>query len=224
MNRSIVLAARLLLLAGLCVSASAEPKVDNYWVQMSTWVNFKGGGGSGFDAGQWYPYTFDEVPLRAQWFYDDPPLPSPQYKEITLSFDITSTGGTVGYLDWVAVGINWTTLGYPPVGPGGPIPSQSDVDAGLVDFTIFFSGLVDEGAPVHLEGQWTIPDFNPEWVSVDVTVLTPGLVGIPVVQSDPNAVYSVVGTITHECIPEPSTIALSASGLLALVIFRRRIK
>jgi hypothetical protein len=225
MKRSLVLAAALLLLGGLCVSASADPTVDQYSINMQNAARFVSGGGSGFDGGQWYSYSLDNIPLRAQWFYDDPPDPT-RWKEISYSFDISSTGGTVGKVDAVGVAINWTTMDYPAVGRDGPIPTQADVDAGFVDAEIVFLGLVDEEAPVHFSGSLKIPEFNPEWVSVDVTVLPPFLAGWPMPPDgpypDPLAVYSVVGTITHECVPEPSTIAILASGLLAVVVFARR--
>ena len=221
MKRSMVLATVLLLLGGLCVSASAEPTVDNYWVNMQNMARFVDGGGSGFDGGQWYNYTLDGIPLWAEWFYDDPPDPN-RWKEITYCFDIESTGGEVGKMDYVVVAVNWTTMGYPATGPGGPIATQADVDAGLVDAEIVFEGLVDEEAPVHIEGSWTIPDFNPEWVSIDVTVIPPFLVGIPGTP-DGYAVYSVVGTISHECVPEPSTVVLLMGLAMAgLVAWRRR--
>jgi hypothetical protein len=220
MKRSIVLAAVVLLLGGLCVSASAEPTVDNFSINMQNMARFVNGGGSGFDGGAWYPYTLDGIPLRAQWFYDDPPRED-RWKEITYDFDITSANGTAGKVDYVVVAVNWTTMDYPATGPAGPIATQADVDAEKVDAEIVYEGLVDDGQPVHVSGSLTIDDFNPEWVSIDVTVIPPFLAQQPGTP-DGYAVYSVVGTITHECVPEPSTIALLLGMAAAGLVARRR--
>ena len=69
--------------------------------------------------------------------------------------------------------------------------------------------VLDPLQPVIVEGPFVIPDFNPEWVSIDVRMLDP-IGDTPVF---------VQGVISHECVPEPSTFVLAGMGLLGLAYF-----
>jgi hypothetical protein len=163
-----------------------------------------GGGGSGWNNGEWINYP--QTNWWNQWFYDDPPDPK-RYKVIdyTLSLD-PQAPGTVTFLD---IAINWSTLDFPISGPDGapPMPDQER----YIERGVIFSGGVN--STTVLDGHFIIPDFNPEWVSIDIRYVE-GQAPIAVSSSH----------FVHECVPEPSTFVLLAAAALGMGIFawRRR--
>jgi hypothetical protein len=188
----------------------ADPKVENFTITLDYDNQFLGGGGSGWNSGDfiYYPNTY----WWNQWFYDDPPDPD-RWKKITYDIDI-DVPDTPPPLDLdVFVVINWSTMDFLETGPDGspPIPPLTPAEESLY--------IVRQGVGSHyfgatsghrdLIGEITIPDYNPEWVSIDVRV------GGSFGQA------TVSGTITHECIPEPATLGLLGLGALALMRRRR---
>jgi hypothetical protein len=71
-------------------------------------------------------------------------------------------------------------------------------------------------------GHFVIPDFNPEWVSIDVRVIA--------WQTDPAGggimplSVTLSGDVIHRCVPEPGTLVLLLTAGIGLVLFawRRR--
>jgi hypothetical protein len=109
----------------------------------------------------------------------------------------------------VDVAINWSTMayprgtGHPPIPPLDPVLEQEWIVRQPV-----FSGPIGVGENRVISGTTIIPNFNPEWVSIDVRGMNVG-------------VYN--GQLIHECVPEPATLAmLLGGGLLGLLVCLRR--
>ena len=182
--------------------ASAEVICDDFCAAFDANNQLELGTGTGWNGGEWVSYPSG---WWNQWFYDHPPIPG-NWKKITYGIDLDLCA-TPGPMD-VVVAINWSTPDFPPIGPLGPPPMD---DAQIVRQEVF-DGSVVEMQTVPLEGEIIIPDYNPEWVSIDIMVLG----------GEPTSQVSIDGWICHECIPEPSTVVLLVTGALALVLFARR--
>jgi len=200
------------LVAGLSASALAQPKNDvfNGIIQRDGSVT---GGGSGWNGGQWVEYP--NTGWWNQWFYDDPPDRT-RWKKISYDIHLFKEVPVPNNPVDVEVAINWSTMAYPATGPNGdpPIPPLTPLEEqDFIGRDIIFSGPVLGSGPneVHLQDDnYVIPDFNPEWISIDVRLLTP----------NPDVQVHFDGTIEHECLPEPATLSLLALG--GLVALRRR--
>lgn len=195
------------VLAFMVTPALAEPTTDNFWITLGESNMFGDGGGSGFNNGTgvqgtpWYYY--ENTDWYNQWFYDDPPDPT-RWKEITYDIDINTLG-----FNYVTIALNWSTLLYPETGPGGPPPLPPlhiAAEQAWIGREVIFDDIVL--LPVNLNGTFIIPDYNPEWVSIDVRVYG-------------DLVY-VEGFITHECIPAPGAIVLGSIGIGLVGWLRRR--
>ena len=185
----------------LAAPATAQPIVDNWYATVDYDGFLVGGGGSGFNNGAWYEYPSGWL---NQWFYDHP-FAEDRWKEVHVEFDAY-------YLDdmqdtYLEVAVNWSTpewslLGFGDTTPPTPAyPEAEYIERWTMLETDFFLG----GPYEHFSFDYTIPDYNPEWVSIDVYGWNFEIIN---------------GVITHECIPEPSTVCLLALGGLALL--RRR--
>ena len=191
----------LAIVAALVASASAAATMDEFRVNISGENVLNSGEGTGWN-NQFVHYP--NTDWWNMWFYDDPPDPA-RWKRITYDITIQSEL-PVGLTE---VAINWSTMGY-PANPGQPpIPPMTPEE----EQAQIFRELIFSGPPVYgtqLVGEIIIPDYNPEWVSIDIRSYGQDL-----------GMYAF-GTITHECLPEPATLAMLALGGLA--ILRRRHK
>jgi hypothetical protein len=206
----------VLLFGGLASSASANgPPGGEGWIESVFYIaltsdnEFVSGLGTGWNNGEWVYYPNTE--WYNQWFYDHPPRPFPWYKEIYYSID----AGTGVYPAGVDIVINWSSLAFPESGPAGPPPipplTETQEAEYIVRDHVVYSGEV--GSEIqHFEGPIVIPDYNPEWVSIDVRAW-------PINGED---IVNVSGTIWHRCVPEPSTLMLLASAAVVLLLFVRR--
>ena len=167
-------------------------------------------GWNGDGLGPWYEYpqTEPETSWWNQWFYDDPPMPSPWYKEISWGIDIVPGDPSYSALSYLEIAINWSTLDFGASGPAGPPPMPQDEAYIMREIIFVYSSVSGE---VHLESSYVIPDYNPEWVSIDIRGEAP--VGNTV---------QVTGWIEHDCIPEPATLGLLLLPGLALLRRRRK--
>jgi len=163
-------------------------------------------GWNGDGLGPWYEYpqTEPETSWWNQWFYDDPPMPSPWYKEISWGIDIFPSAPS-----FLEIAINWSTLDFGPTGPDGPPPMPQD-EPYIMREIIFYTAV---SGHVYIESSYVIPDYNPEWVSIDIRADIPVGTVVNTVQ--------VTGWIEHDCIPEPATLGLLLLGGLALLRRKR---
>jgi len=209
------------VLAGPAWAQVGELREDSFYGEFEGWNDYVAGsgGGTGWNNGEWIFYS--ETDWWNQWFYNDP-LDMTRWKLIEYDIWVDPTlpeGQPIpGFVDVV---LNWSTPDYPPTGPDGdpPMPTQEQ----WIERSLTIASGPNE-LPWEEHGSYIIPDFNPEWVSIDVYVESNQWVDLG--QGDemvPLPVY-ISGDIRHQCIPEPSTIVLLAMGALGLVAFawRRR--
>lgn len=173
-------------------AAGAASHIDNFdGVILADGTVVQGPGqNTGWDGGRWieYPQPGGDAWWN-QWFYDDPPLPFPYYKTIEYTMCVEGPG-------FVEIAINWSTLDY----NDPAMPPQPIVDEPFIVRDVVYAG----GANGIVYGNILIPDYNPEWVSIDVR----------------GQDVEVSGCIIHNCIPEPATLGLLA--LSAVALLRRR--
>ena len=148
-------------------------------------------GGSGTDAygDGWYTYPSGWYNI---WFYDHP-FDTARYKRIHIEFDLIPLQPPLPSV--IEIAVNWSTnawslVGNPP-GPRRP-PLPGEDEALYIGRTTLHVGTDPSG---HYVFDYTIPDYNPEWVSFDVR--------------GRNFIFE--GRITHECLPKnpPPSLDLS---------------
>jgi len=212
MKKSILMSLSLCVLVALLTGPAAAVPVEDISfvdpVEDTFFIKFDGAGelvasdsgGSGYDGGAWYYYP--NTDWWNQWFYDDPFDPDAS-KLIDVWMTITPTMRGA----WADIAINWSTALYPsnPDSPPPPSLTPEDEEAWIFRELIFFDEKVYEPVNISLELPIVIPDYNPEWVSIDIRGAN---------------ITVTSGVIRHECIPEPATMALLGFG--SLVFLRKR--
>jgi hypothetical protein len=197
--KKILLFSAVVILTFISSTVLAAPTTDNFTVTLGIDNKLVSGSGTGYANGAWFYYP--NTGWYNQWFYDDPPDPD-RWKIITYDIDITGIGN-------IAVVINYSTLDYPESGspPNGspplpgplldPVTEQLWINRDLVVWNGYIEAVA---APKNITGKFIIPDYNPEWVSIDV--MANGL-EVPM---------TIEGIIVHECIPVPGAILLCSIG------------
>ncbi|MEK7775683.1 MAG: dockerin type I repeat-containing protein [Candidatus Zixiibacteriota bacterium] len=159
------------------------PPIQNtFQVQIDPNGQFAGGGGSDAYGQGWYTYPSQWINV---WFYDHP-YDDQRYKKIHIEFDLAPF--LPGIPSQIEVAVNWSTAawsltGNPPADPRRP-PLPGEDEALYISRTTLFAGTDPSG---HWVYDFEIPDYNPEWVSIDVRGFNFSIPG---------------GVITHECLPK----------------------
>jgi hypothetical protein len=166
------------------------------------------GDGTGYNSGSWYYYS--NTGWWNQWFYDAPLDPT-RYKEIYYDIIIGIGDPLPGTLPELKIALNWSTLDYPESGPDGPPPLPPlplELEELWIHREVIFeaTGIPVTGIPIT--GTFIIPDYNPEWVSIDIYA--------------PGYYLDISGTIIHECIPAPGAVLLGSIGVGLVNWLRRR--
>jgi len=187
------------------------PKVDYFWMAMDDpgiLLPSPASGGTFNEPGEdgiWYLYNNapGEMDWWNIWFYNDP-VDNSRMKKMRMGFWISSLDGvTPGMLNYV---FNWSDPTWP--GPGFPTPmNETFIHRSPVNGPM----PIPPGVPIWVELYYIIPDYNPEWVSVDIwgeniQILQVAPQAPPA--GSPLAQYwvpgSPAGIIVHECLPKNS--------------------
>lgn len=142
-----------------------EPKTNLFWLGMNENSQIVFGGGTDyFEDGTsyfgWYYYEYTE--WWNIWFYDHPFDPD-RYKEVVIHLNWAPFNPD--YLTYLELAVNWATdewvfPGRPPVPP--LTPDEEDLYIGRETL------LITEAPQGSQILTFTIPWYNPEWISIDV--------------------------------------------------------
>jgi len=154
-------------LALLAAPASAIEIVgDEYWVIVDTSGGVVDGGGSGFNGGEWYYYQ--NTGWWNQWFYNAP-FSWDRWKEIDVFMEVLPILPDA----YGEITINWSSPEWPSgpmVPPSPPLPPLTPEEEERYIRRLdppLYAGPVTEPFIIELS-DIIIPDYNPEWVSIDV--------------------------------------------------------
>jgi len=158
------------------------PPVQNqYNVVIDPGGQFAGGSGENAYGQGWYIYPSGWTNI---WFYDHP-FDTSRFKKIHIEFDLLPFQAGPSQ---IVVAVNWSTPawsldGNPPADPRRP-PLPGEDEALYIGRDVIHTGDIPSG---HFSYDYIIPNYNPEWVSIDVrgfNFIIPG------------------GIIIHECLPK----------------------
>ncbi|MCP4566177.1 MAG: hypothetical protein GY841_01215 [FCB group bacterium] len=157
----------------------AGARINSFDISIDPNGNFLNGSGSDFYGDGWYYYPPEQ--WWNIWFYDHPYNPD-RFKTIHIEFDAEIMDpSTMASLE---LAVNWSTaqwsIDQPPSDSMPPLPGTDEalyIGRATQLNSEMFGG--------HYVYDFTIPDFNPEWVSIDVR-------GFNFLISN--------GRITHECV------------------------
>ena len=192
-----------------------KPKKENFWIELYEAGEIGGlsGGGPVDDPGEdgmFHFYQDWEVPWHNVWWYNGP-VDTNRMKIIRMGFWVQRINqeapADITYV------VNWSTPGWQ--GPG--FPTSNPNDTGYIERSPVSEPVqVLPTDPEDPNGQWVelyyvIPDYNPEWVSVDfwgqnvriINGLTPPpdtslLLSWWLTDQQPG------GILVHECLPKPA--------------------
>jgi hypothetical protein len=176
-----VLAAVLLLTAG--VSLAVE---DTYYVEVDTTGQVISGGGSGYNGGMWYYYPLTD--WWNQWFYNAP-YDENRRKEMSVSLTIQPLDRQ--FPGFAEIAYNWSTGDWSALGNNRPpLPTDftsPDIEDKYIRRSTFYTGTFT--GIQQITDRFEIPDYNPEWVSIDLRGEN-----FQIVEGD--------GWINHRCLPK----------------------
>ncbi|HPM38290.1 MAG TPA: hypothetical protein PK186_12105 [candidate division Zixibacteria bacterium] len=137
----------------------AMPKMNQFWITVDPAGQLVTGGGVGAYGQGWYYYP--QTNWYNIWFYDDP-FDSTRKKDIHIEFTVGKYMPAMPSL--VTVAVNWSTPAWSATGE--TTPPLPGVDEGqFIQRQIVISQPDLQG---HYIFDLVVPDYNPEWVSVDV--------------------------------------------------------
>ena len=151
-----------------------EPITNEFWAQVNPNGYLEEGSGTDAYGDKWYYY--ENTGWWNVWFYDHP-FDYERYKEITIEFDFNPEPG-----GWATIALNWATPYWEPGCPPPIPPLTPGEEQEYITRYILLGEIVEPG---HYVFDYTILDYNPEWVSVDIMGMNFGIFGI----------------LTHECLP-----------------------
>jgi hypothetical protein len=142
----------------------ANPKFNQFWIAIDQQGVPVGPltGGTDFFGDGWYFYEQSE--WWNIWFYDDP---FTYQREKIAHFEFDVFPYVEGDPTWFTFAINWSTDAWsqdqPPEDSTPPLPGAPEEL--YIGRAIYLDGPVSGG---HYIFEWRMPDYNPEWVSIDV--------------------------------------------------------
>jgi hypothetical protein len=206
-NGFLLSAAAVLVLA--VTPAAAQPVEDEWWIAIDYDLTLVPSlsGGSGFNDGTgefgtpWYYY--ENTVWWNEWFYNAPYDPD-RWKVIDFGFDIVPMDPALD--SYFEVVVNWSTPEWSALGlDRPPLPGDEPELDYIGRSEPFIQSHFIDPAGETFAFTHIIPDYNPEWVSIDLWGWN---------------LWITDGYFYHECVPEPGAWSLLAlAGLLAL---RRR--
>jgi hypothetical protein len=138
-----------------------DPIINAFWATFDATGYLLQGSGEGAFDDQWFYYP--NTGWWNVWFYDHPFDPE-RYKEIFVTVNVLPIGPG-GFL---TLAVNWSTPFWPPGYPTPPIPPLSPPEEEeFIGRQIIWEGPVEGPMTIDDIG-FIIPDYNPEWVSIDV--------------------------------------------------------
>ena len=195
------------LVAAFLLTFSATPAVavvDTFNVQVTD-SNLPGGvtGDCTGYQGTWYPYPSG---WWNQWFYNED-WDWDRWKEIDITMTVQPLDPGSDSYAYVIVGNaswEWSSQGFdrPPLPEDCPSIYEEEryIDRTVVLDPVFMGEVFES---VDVEFSAIIPDYNPEWVFIDVRGENFEIIG---------------GVIDHRCVPEPATVSLLLIGSLMLCV------
>ena len=221
MRKGYIVTAVVLSLLVIAFSTSANAsrtRSDTFSVQIDSAGSVTGGDGSGFNSGAWYTYpTTDTYSWHSQWFNAQPFHPNGSTVFDSFFHVEQILPGAASF----EFGISWSTLAWSDRGHGDtlpPIPANQGGDPNLDEsvhlgrHTIFTTQTTaDDGVTMDFDliiMGWPVSDFSPEWIAVNFRGFN----------------FEVTeGKIDHtSTVPVPGAIWLLGSGILGLLVFRKR--
>ena len=138
------------------------PLHNDFFITIDPLGNFIGGGGTDFYGDGWYFYPNSD--WWNIWFYDHP-FDYDRKKVAHIEFDLFLL--QPGAPSSIEFAVNWSTDQWSLDQPvGDSFPPLPGVDEALyIGRDILYAGEVING---HYVFDWVWPDYNPEWVSIDV--------------------------------------------------------
>ena len=180
----------LIYIACICIllisaSDATAQLSDSFFITIDSYNEIVEEGGTGYDYGNWEEYPSHWI---ITWFYDHPFDPE-RGKIIHIEFDaVVLNAGQPGNLDFA---VSWSTPEWSDLGYGDYWPPWVTAPEFNEPLYIEKSILLDDHTVpeeiTHYIFDYTIYDYNPEWISVDVRG---------------ENVMITNGVITHECVVE----------------------
>lgn len=244
MRKALLVAGCLLIAVALPLQAQdSSVRHDSFFGEL--WSTGEAlGGGTGFDNGSWFAYPQpDQTVWWNQWFYDHP-FAEDRYKVIWYDIFVTweavdPTGAVVTDQvppPMIDVALNWSTPLWSELQePVPPLPDLVFTDGRDDSWAIGRENIWSAPAPIDgnlflpPDDPWILPEYNPEWVSIDIRFSEPllppngnGIPGTPDVPVDVIYKVKIQGDISHACVPEPGSVSLILAGMIGLFLIRRR--
>jgi hypothetical protein len=196
----------------------SAPKIDHFWIGINETYGLEPtlSGGTPLDDpgedGLWQQYTTPSGSFWYNiWFYNQP-LDLTRMKIIRMGFWVQPLNAQIpGNISYV---VNWSTPDWVPPDPPGfgyPMPpDEAHIERSQINVAPVPVLDAEHPTGYWMELYYIIPDYNPEWVSVDIwgTNLVILQEMIPPPPTSPLHYWWLQspgpgGIIVHECVPKP---------------------